>query len=203
MPVGIDSLMANLSEIIANQENQLTSFTRALIRDLTQELHEITDKIEKYNDRVKLIHDFNPVAKQLTTIPGVGPLAATAMLAIAADPNSFKNGRQFAAFIGLVPRQNSSGGKQQLLGISKRGDKYIRTMLIHGARVIVGHATKRKLKDVPWRRVEWIKDLKNRRGFNKAAVAMANKNARIAWAILAKGGYYDPSLAKPKRPKAA
>lgn len=196
--VGLDNLTSKLPEIIADNDNQLTSLTRALVRDLAEELDEIIKKVERYDARVKLIHDNHPVAKQLTTIPGVGPLAATAMLAIAVDPKSFKNGREFAAYLGLVPRQNSSGGKQQLLGISKRGDKYIRTMLIHGTRVTLGHATKRKLHQVPWKRIEWMKDLKERRGFNKTAVAMANKNARIAWALMAKGGYYKPSLAEPK-----
>ena len=195
---GIDRLTEELPTIIADEKNQLTSFTRALVRDLISELHELIEKVEKYDERVKLIHDNHPVAKQLTTIPGVGPLAATAMLAIAPDPKSFKNGREFAAYLGLVPRQNSSGGKQQLLGISKRGDTYIRTMLVHGARVTLGHATKRKLKDVPWKRVEWMKNLKERRGFNKTTVAVANKNARIAWALMARGGFYKPSLAAPK-----
>lgn len=182
IPTGVKELIKTLPGILSDQENQLTSFTRSLLSDLLSELNYLTGKIEKYNDLVKEIHDSHPVAKRLTTIPGVGPIAATALIASASDPKMFKNGREFAAYFGLVPRQRSSGGKQQLLGISKRGDRYIRTMLIHGARVAVSRNESVNRMDP--KRIKWVESLRARRGFNKATVALANKNARIAWAIM-------------------
>jgi len=184
IPVGIRFLIKALPEILNDDANKLTSLTRELIRDLMQELDELTEKVKKYTERIELIHKNHPVAQRLTTIPGVGPIAATAMVASASDPSMFKNGREYAAYLGLVPRQRSTGGKQRMLGISKRGDKYIRTMLIHGARVAVARneSVQRSVKIQ-----KWVEQLKERRGFCKTTVALANKNARIAWALMSKG----------------
>ncbi len=113
------------------------------------------------------------------TIPGIGPLTATALVAAVSDASAFKNGRQCAAWLGLVPRQHSTGGKDRLLGISTRGDSYLRKLLVHGARTTirwVGRKTDR--------RSQWIRQLVERRGKNRTAVAVANKNARIVWALL-------------------
>jgi transposase len=112
-------------------------------------------------------------------IEGIGPITAIALLATVGNPNDFKNGRQFAAFLGLVPRQHSSGGREKLLGISKHGDSYLRKVLIHGARSIILRAGKKK--DA---RSSWINRLKMRAGINRTCVAVANKNARIALALL-------------------
>ena len=184
LPVGIRFLVKALPEILGDESNKLTSLTRELIQELAQELDELTMKIKKYNERIDLILKNHPVAKRLTTIPGVGPLAATAIIANASDPSMFKNGREFAAYLGLVPKQRSSGGKQKMMGISKRGDKYIRTMLIHGARVVVArNESVQKSKKIQ----KWIEQLKERRGFCKTTVALANKNARMAWALMSKG----------------
>jgi transposase len=185
IPQGIRELPKTIPAILSDEENELTTFTRDLIQDLFSELLTLTEKVKKYNERIESIHKSHPVAQRLTTIPGVGPIAATAILANAADPNMFKNGREFAAYFGLVPRQSSSGGKQNLLGISKRGDKYIRTMLIHGARAAVGH--NKDLKGESQRRLEWVRNLRERKGYNKTAVALANKNARTIWALLKSG----------------
>ncbi len=185
IPLGIKELPKEIPEILADQENQLTSFTRKLIQDLFSELLLLTEQVKKYSDLVQTIHDKHPVAQRLTTIPGVGPMAATAILASASDPSLFKNGREFAAYFGLVPRQSSSGGKQQLLGISKRGDRYIRTMLVHGARAAVGH--NRRIKGESVKRIEWVQKLRSKKGYNKTAVALANKNARTIWALLNSG----------------
>lgn len=144
----------------------------------------MTEKVSKYNDRIEAIRQSNPVAKRLSSIPGLGPIAATAIVAHVSDPHLFKNGREFAAYLGLVPKQRSSGGKQKMLGISKRGDKYIRTMLVHGARVAV---TRNESVQKSPRIRKWVDELKERRGFNKATVALANKNARMAWAVMVKG----------------
>ncbi len=185
IPQGIRELPKEIPNILADAENQLTTFTRELIQDLFSELLALTEKVKKYNGIIDSIHKNHPVAQRLTTIPGVGPIAATAILANASDPSLFKNGREFAAYFGLVPRQSSSGGKQNLLGISKRGDRYIRLMLIHGARAAVGH--NKNLKGESDKRLEWVKKLREKKGYNKTAVALANKNARTIWALLKSG----------------
>jgi transposase len=127
----------------------------------------------------------NPDCQRLLTIPGIGLLTATALAAAIGDISVFKNGRELAAWLGLVPRQHSTGGMPTLLGISKRGDTYLRTLLIHGGRTVVRVA--HKYED---RRNQWIKELDQRRGKNISAVAVANKNARIAWAVLSKKESY-------------
>ncbi len=124
------------------------------------------------------------------SIPGVGEITATALVSSIGDFNNFKNGRHLSAWIGLVPRQNSSGQKNRLLGISKRGDKYLRTLLIHGARAVVN-----QVKGTVDKTRLWIKKLLERNGFNKTVVAVANKNARIAWSVITKSTVYDPALA--------
>ena len=125
-------------------------------------------------------HLHNEDSRRLEHIGGFGPLTASALVASLGDAKSFKNGRQVAAWLGLVPRQDSSGGKTRLLGISKRGDVYLRTLLIHGARAVLRH-----LKHRAHRTDDWLRRLLARRNMNIAAVALANKNARIAWALLA------------------
>jgi transposase len=125
-------------------------------------------------------------SRRLATIPGVGPITATAMAAT--DPSCFSSGRQLAAWLGLVPRQNSSGGKQRLAGISKQGDRYLRRLLVVGARTVIRYARSQAPVGVPW-----IVALLGRRPALVAAVALANKMARIAWAILARGEVYRPA----------
>lgn len=132
----------------------------------------------------------DPVAIRLQQLRGVGPIGATAILASVGDASQFKNGRQMAASLGLTPRQHSSGGKDKLLGISKRGDSYVRSLLIHGARAMVNVA---KNKDD--RLSLWVTRISTTRHPNIAAVAMANKTARIAWAMIRKGSDYQPELA--------
>ena len=129
--------------------------------------------------------DHPPGSQRLQTIPGIGPISATAILAAISDATQFKNGRQFAAWLGLVPREHSTGGKPRLLRISKRGDSYLRKLFVHGAR-----ATLRWVDSKHDERSRWLKALIARRGKNRAAVALANKNARIAWALLAHNQEY-------------
>ncbi len=123
--------------------------------------------------------------QRLQTIPGIGPVTATALIAAIGEATQFKNGRQLAAWLGLVPREHSTGGTPRLLGISKRGDRYLRKLLVHGAR-----ATLRWVATRSDDRSRWLKALIARRGKNRAAVALANKNARIAWALLAHNQEY-------------
>ena len=125
--------------------------------------------------------------QRLEGIPGVGPLTATALIAAIGNASAFKNARQLAAWLGLVPRQDSSGGKDRLLGISKRGDVYLRTLLIHGARSVL-----RQLRCRTDQAEGWLAQLVKRRNPNVAAVALANKNARIVWALLTRGRDYRP-----------
>lgn len=122
----------------------------------------------------------NESSQKLEAIPGIGPITASAIVATVGNATEFKNGRQLAAWLGLVPKQNSSGGKQVLLGISKRGDTYLRTLLIHGGRAVIRVVEKKDLSD------NWLRNLISRRNKNVAAVALANKNARIVWALLTK-----------------
>ena len=131
----------------------------------------------------------HPVCQRLRTIPGLGDLATTARMAAVSDATHFKNGRQLAAWLGLVPRQYSSGGKERLGGISKRGSRYVRTLLIHGARAVVQRAARRT--DTQGR---WLCALTHRKGTNVAAVALANKNARVVWAMLAHDEEYRPPV---------
>jgi len=184
LPKGIREIKRKLPDIISNAENQLTTFTREIMQNLLSELIEFNKKVNKYDTYIRHIHKAHPVVQRLTTIPGVGDLTATAILAMVSDAKQFKNGREFAAYLGLVPKQKSSGGKSNLLGISKRGDKYIRTMLIHGARVIVAYSEKLEYR-MP-KNMKWVQGVRARRGYCKTAVALANKNARICWALMMK-----------------
>jgi transposase len=131
--------------------------------------------------KIKTLATSNPAAKRLQQIPGIGPIIATALICAIGEGKQFQRGRDMAAWLGLTPRQHSSGGKDRLLGISKRGDAYLRTLLIHGARSVLKVAGK---KDDP--RSRWLQNLCSRRNKNIAAVALDNKNARIAWALLSK-----------------
>ena len=127
-----------------------------------------------------------PACRRLMKIPGIGPMTATALVAAVGDASEFRNGRELAAWLGLVPRQRSTGGRPTLLGISKRGDRHLPTLLVHGARAILSRAPGRTD-----RRSRWVVATRERRGWNIAAVALANKNARTAWAVLARGAEFD------------
>ncbi|HYQ91738.1 MAG TPA: IS110 family transposase [Candidatus Competibacteraceae bacterium] len=154
--------------------NELTPLTRQLLQDLYERLVALDERITRCDQRLRQIHQHTPTSCKLEKVRGVGPLIATAVLASAGDAKDFKNGRQFAAWLGLVPRQHSSGGKPRLFGITKRGDKYLRTLLVHGARAVVSQASRR---DDGFSR--WINQVRARRGMNIVVVAVANKTARV------------------------
>jgi transposase len=139
--------------------------------------------------QIKLWHKENEASKKLEAIPGIGPITASAIVATVGNATEYKNGRQLAAWLGLVSKQRSSGGKQLLLGISKRGDTYLRTLLIHGARAVIRYAENKAEPE------SWLRKLIMRRNKNVAAVALANKNARIIWALLAKDTTFHPNHA--------
>lgn len=186
IPQGINKVRSLISEILEDGSNELSDMGRRYIHDLYEELQLKDERVAKYEHELKLILKENEAAKRLMKIEGIGLITATAIIAcIGEDVSCFKNGRHLSAFFGLVPRQHSSGNKTMLLGISKRGDSYIRTLLIHGARAAI-NVSKNKEDS----RSKWIQSIKERRGSNKAAVALANKNARIIWALLAHGTEY-------------
>lgn len=179
IPKGISYVRKEIPNILENAENELTLLFRALLKELYDEMVHLDERVESLEDELKKVSRENINCQRLLTIPGVGLLSATALIAAIGDISVFKSGRELAAWLGLVPRQHSTGGKPTLLGISKRGDTYIRTLLIHGGRSITRLSEKHQDK-----RSKWISRLEQRRGNNIAAVAVANKNARIAWVLL-------------------
>jgi len=181
IPQGINQLRKAIPNILEDAENSLSSYFRDLLRELYEEIVHFDERIETIELKLKVISEQNEDCQRLLTIPGIGFLTATALIAAIGDISVFKSGRELAAWIGLVPRQHSTGGKPTLLGISKRGDSYLRTLLIHGGRSVVRVAHKHQDK-----RNQWIGEIKQRRGENISNVAVANKNARIAWALLTK-----------------
>lgn len=189
IPKGMGQLLRQAPEIIEDGENDLPGGFRLLIARLLDQLKELDRQVGELGAEIQLWHRHNAASQKLAVIPGLGPLTATAMAASIGDARNFKNGRQLAAWLGIVPRQHSTGGKPTLLGISKRGDAYLRTLLIHGARAVI-RAAERKADVDPW-----LKALLARRNKNVAAVALANKNARTIWALLAHDRQYDPHYA--------
>lgn len=176
---GVIAIKKMLVEIEADEQNEkVTSQMRELCMEIQDELKDKEKRIAKCDRKIDAIANTNEVCQKLLTVPGVGPLTATILLTVLSNPALFKNGRHFAAFLGLVPRQHSSGGKQRLYGISKRGDKYIRSLLVHGGRAVVRCASRKSNK-----RNEWVAKTKERCGYNRTSVAVANKNARILWAL--------------------
>ena len=170
-----------LGEIADSNESGFGDIFIDMLRDMRDELGELDIRLAGYNRRIKNLFRSNEMCQRIGRIEGVGPITATALVAAIGDKSCFKNGRQFAAWLGLVPKQHSSGGKARLFGISKRGDRYLRTLLIHGARAVLSRAAGKT--DV---RSQWIGRMRERRYPNVVAVALANKNARIIWSLLSK-----------------
>ena len=183
VPQGITYIRKQLPQILESQENELTKLGLEIFSDLYQELSRSDQEIKSLDKKIDLLCRQNEACQRLAKIDGIGSLTATALVSAIGDVHAFKNGRHLAAWLGLVPRQYSSGNKQMLLGISKRGDSYIRTLLIHGARAFISLAKRRSL---------WLEKLIERRGKQRAYVALANKNARIVWALLASKTQYQP-----------
>jgi transposase len=186
----LSRLRRTLPEVLEDADNELTVQTRRLIASLRDELCELDERIKVYEDQIEQASLDNETCRRLRGIPGVGPISATAVVATMGDPKMFKNGRHFAAFLGLVPRQHSSGGKSQLGRISRRGDVYIRRILIQGAHTIL-----RRIDHRTGPRAVWLRELVARRGKKVAAVALANKNARMAWRLISEGSSYDEARA--------
>ena len=185
IPQGIAHISKRLPEILEDGENGLPGVFRHLIARLGDHLKELDRKAQELELQIQVWHRENAASRKLAQIPGIGPITASALVASIGNARNFENGRQLAAWLGLVPRQNSSGGKQTLLGISKRGDTYLRTLLIHGARAVI-RVAERKADHAG----SWLAGVMGRRNKNVAAVALANKNARIVWALLAQDRDY-------------
>jgi transposase len=188
-PQQLARLRAAVPLWLEDAENGLTSRFRGLLSSLWHDLMTLDQRVAELDHEINMIAQSDPVAKRLQQLRGVGLMVATALVATVGSVEQFANGRQMAASLGLTPRQHSSGGKDRLLGISKRGDAYLRSILIHGARSVIRTA---KLKDD--RLSQWVTRLAERRHPNVAAVALANKTARIAWAMLRHGTDYEPGM---------
>ena len=187
IPQGIHHIARRMLEILEDADNELSDPMRALPARLLEHLQELNRQAQELEAQIIARHRGNELSRKLEAVPRIGPLTASALVATVGDATNFKNARQMAAWLGLVPKQESSGGKTVLLGISKRGDVYLRTLLIHGARAVLWAAQRRKATVH-----RWGQGLLERRNANVAAVAMANKSARIVWALLAKARQCDP-----------
>jgi transposase len=180
----------SLIAIVRDEANRLPDLARRALRAILSQLDALQQQIGDIERHIHAQHRSSEASRRLETIPGIGVIGATAIAATVTDPTTFKSGREFAAWIGLVPRQNSSGGKERLGSISKQGDRYLRRLLIVGATTVVQHARKHPDKH------PWLISLLARRPAKVVAVALANKMARIAWAVLARGETYRaPALA--------
>lgn len=188
-PREVSQLRAAIPCWLEDAENGLGARFRRLLGDLWDDLMILDDRMKEMDDEIASIAAADPVAKRLQQLRGVGPVIATALLATVGDATQFANGRQMAASLGLTPRQHSSGGKERLLGISKRGNSYLRMLLIHGARSMI-----RTAKGKEDRLSQWVMRIAGARHPNVAAVALANKTARIAWALMTTGSEYRPDL---------
>lgn len=185
---GVPAVRKALPEILEDSDNGLTSLSRELFAELLEELRGLDERFKCCEQRIQAVNQENEVCQRLDEILGIGAITASAVFAAAGDGKDFVNGRHFSAWLGLVPGQHSSGGKPVLLGISKRGNAYLRTLFIHGARAVLRHSAQKED-----RFSLWAQSVLERRGHNRACVAVANKMARVAWVVMAKGERYRPA----------
>jgi transposase len=182
---GRHQVLARLPKILEDTDTELSENIRTVLLELAEELRGIDGRIKHHEERLKHFYHSNELCQRISQVRGIGLITATSLLAELNDPSVYKNGRHFAAFLGLVPKQNSSGGKTKLGSITKQGNRQIRYLLIHGARAVLSYIDK---KDDALS--FWLKRIKAEKGVNKAAVALANKNARIIWSMAKYGDQY-------------
>lgn len=183
MHQGAGKFKADLPRVVADEENDLSPAMRRLLTELFDDVKNLEGRIKEVTGEIEAVAAADDTARRLMTVPGIGPLAATALLAAAGRGLQFRKARDMAAWLGLVPREYSTGGKMTLLGISKRGSSYLRRLLIHGARSCLLHLD--RSRD---RLGSWIDGLQSRMHNNKATVALAAKMARVAWVVITKPG---------------
>lgn len=174
-----------IPQILCEPNEELTELMREIVGSLYAFMLQIDQRIRAFDKQIDVIFKGSEACQRIAKISGVGPKTATAMIAAIGNGSDFKNGRHLAAWLGLVPRQHSSGDRRVMMGISKRGSQHLRTLLVHGARAVVRTATRKT--DA---RSNWVNELRQRRGHNRATVAVANKNARVIWAVLRSGDQY-------------
>jgi len=189
IPQGINRLREQLTLILEDAENDLTVLSREVFAEQYENLRGLDDEIKEQDRRISRLCNNNELSKRFLEVPGIGPMTASIIASDIGNGKGYPSSRDYAASLGVVPRQHSSGGKFVYLGISKRGNKYIRTLLIHGARSVLKNSGKKTDK-----LSLWLQSLVERRGFNKAAVALANKNARILWAMATQEKEYNALL---------
>ena len=189
-PVGIAQLRRALPMWLEDAENGLGAEFRELLAGLWEDLQRLDERVSALDKMIARMVKDDPVAQRLLVLSGVGPLIASALSYTLGDGQAFAKGREFSVSIGLTPKQHSTGGRERLLGISKRGDPYLRKLLVHGARAVIRHA---KGKDDALSR--WVNQMLTRKHANVVTVALANKTARIAWAMVRNETSYDPILA--------
>lgn len=186
LPQGVNQVRRQLPLILEDAENALSTLSRELFAEQYEQLKLLDDEIKAQDCRINRLCQQTTLSRRFLEVPGIGPLTATIMASEIGEGKGYAKSRDYAASLGLVPRQHSSGDKQVLLGISKRGNSYLRTILIHGPRAVVKCCSS---KNDPLSR--WLQALVERRGFNKAAVALANKNARTLWAMASQDRAYE------------
>jgi transposase len=190
IPKGIKHIR-KIPDVLVENKNRLTPKAEKIFKQLYKQFKVFDQQVQNYDKQLEQLAEQVPICKEVMKIEGLGPISATAVVSTIGDAKEFKNGREVSAWLGLVPKQHSSGNKIQLGGISKRGDRYVRKLLIQGARSVVKVCEKKTDS-----KHLWVADKMRRRGFNKAAVALANKNVRTIWAIMATGECYRPSVLK-------
>jgi transposase len=185
--IGVSAVRARrlIPKILAEPNGELTDLLGDIVASLYAFMLQIDERIRAFDRKIDAIFEASGMCPRLAGMAGVGPKTATAMIAAIGDGSDFTNGRHLAAWLGLVPRQHASGDRRVVMGIFKRGSQRLRTLLVHGARAVVRTASR---KTNP--RSQWVNELHRRRGHNRATVAVANKNARIIWAVLTSGEPY-------------
>ena len=179
IPQGISNIAERVPDLIEDASNELPGAFRVLVQRLLDHLKVLDRQVDELEGQIQVWHRNSELSTKVAEVPGIGPISASALIASIGEAKNFSSGRQLAAWLGLVPKQHSTGGKSNLLSISKRGDTYLRTLLIHGARSVIYHAARKSEAS------SWVSAIVARRNKNVAAVALANKNARIVWALLA------------------
>jgi transposase len=193
IPPGACHVVPHLQAVLEDADAGLPGLLRPALAEVAREIRELEHRLRALEQQLEAVAAQTPVVGRLRTIPGLGLLTATALVAGVGDVQRFASARHFASYLGLTPREHSSGPRRRLGAISKRGDAYLRMLLIHGARAVLGHAKKKAT--APDRLRAWALQLERVRGHNKAAVALANKLARIAWAVWRKGTEYQQAPA--------